>query len=400
MKQGSSITNMSNQKLIVGICLVGLGLAAVISLSTLVAAKSKQTGGTLATGSATRDFSTVGNRSLKQRAAVKGIIYGTESNYDGIRSDKKLATLIGKESMMLIPGWELKWHVGNQPLRPDFARFDFTRADWMAKFASSNRMMLRGHVLVWHESLPPWFAQKVNKQNAKQVLTEHIQKVAGRYAGKMHSWDVVNEAIAVYEGQPLGLRKTPWLELLGQDYIEIAFRAAAKADPKALLVYNDYGLEYDTPEDEAKRSAVLKLLKHLKSRGVPINALGIQSHLDAHETRFNAKKFRAFLKQVAALDLKIMITELDVNDQKLPANPAVRDRIVAGVYEDYLSAALSEKAVTTVVTWGITDRFTWLSNHTPRGDGAALRPLPLDASLKTKLAWNAIARAFDRAPKR
>jgi endo-1,4-beta-xylanase len=391
---------MSNQKLIAGISLFGLGLAALIGLNTLVAAKPQQTSGISATGSTQRDFKIVGKRSLKQRAAAKGIIYGTESTYDGIRSDKKLATLIGKESMMLVPGWELKWDVGAKPLRPDFTSFDFTRADWMVKFASSNRMMLRGHVLVWHESLPPWFAQKVTKQNAKQVLTEHIQKVASRYAGKMHSWDVVNEAIAVYEGQPLGLRKTPWLELLGQDYIEIAFRAAAKADPKALLVYNDYGLEYDTPEDEAKRTAVLKLLKHLKSRGVPINALGIQSHLDAHETRFNAKKFRAFLKQVAALDLKIMITELDVNDQKLPANPAVRDRIVAGVYEDYLSAALSETAVTTVVTWGITDRFTWLSNHRPRGDGGAVRPLPLDANLKPKLVWNAMARAFDRAPKR
>jgi endo-1,4-beta-xylanase len=391
---------MLNKKLIAGISLLGLGLATLVSLTTFALAKQKQTSGISAVGSATRDFRIVGKRSLKQRAAAKGIMYGIESTYGDINSDTKLATLIAKESMMLAPGLELKWHVGDNSLRPDLDRFDFTRADWMAKFASTHGMRLRGHTLVWHESLPPWFAEKVNKQNAKQVLTQHIQKVAGRYAGKMHSWDVVNEAIAVYEGQPLSLRKTPWSELLGPDYIEIAFRAAAKADPKALLVYNDYGLEYDTPEDEAKRTAVLKLLKHLKSKGVPIQALGIQSHLEGHETRFNAKKFRAFLKQVAALNLKIMITELDVNDQKLPANPAVRDRIVAAIYEDYLSAALSEKAVTTVVVWGITDRISWLSTKNPRADGAALRPLPLDANFKPKLVWNAIARAFDRAPKR
>ena len=370
----------------------------LVGINTVIA-KPKQTGGTSAV-SPTRDFSIIGKRSLKQRAAAKGIIYGIESTYDDINSDKKLATLIGKESMLLAPGLELKWHVGSNSLRPDLTSFDFTRADWMAKFASTNGMRLRGHTLVWHESLPPWFAQKVNKQNAQQVLTQHIQKVVGRYAGKIHSWDVVNEAVAVYEGRPFGLRKTPWWELLGPDYIEIAFRAAAKADPKALLVYNDYGLEYDTPEDEAKRTAVLKLLKQLKSKGVPIQALGIQAHLEGDETRFNAKKFRTFLKQVAALDLKIMITELDVNDQKLPANPAVRDRIVAGIYEDFLSAALSEKAVTTVVVWGITDRISWLSTKNPRADGAALRPLPLDTSLKPKLVWNAIARAFDRAPKR
>ena len=391
---------MSTKKLIAGISLFCLGLATVVSLNTLAIAKQKKTGDSLTISSAKRDFSIVGKRSLKQRAAAKGIIYGIESTYDDINSDQKLAALIAKESMLLAPGLELKWHVGDNSLRPDSTSFDFTRADWMANFASKNGMGLRGHTLVWHESLPPWFAVKVNKQNAKQILTQHIQKVAGRYAGKMHSWDVVNEAISVPDGQSLSLRKTPWWELLGSDYIEIAFRAAAKADPKALLVYNDYGLEYDTPEDEAKRVAVLKLLKHLKSRGVPIQALGIQSHLEADETRFNPKKFRAFLKQVAALGLKIMITELDVNDQKLPANPAVRDRIVAAVYEDYLSAALSEKALTTVVIWGITDRISWLATKNPRADGAALRPLPLDANLKPKLVWNAIARAFDHAPKR
>ena len=391
---------MSNKKLIAGMSLCCLSLATIISLTTLGMAKQKQTAGISAIGSTTRDFRIVGKRSLKQRAAAKGIIYGIESTYSDINSDPKLAALIAKESMLLAPGLELKWHVGDNSLRPDATSFDFTRADWMAKFASTNGMRLRGHTLVWHESLPPWFAVQVNKQNAKQMLTQHIQKVAGRYAGKMHSWDVVNEAIAIPDGQPLNLRKTPWLELLGPDYIEIAFRAAAKADPKAVLVYNDYGLEYDTPADEAKRVAVLKLLKQLKSRGVPIQALGIQSHLEAHETRFNPQKFRAFLKQVAALGLKIMITELDVSDQKLPENPAVRDRIVAGVYEDYLSAALSEKAVTTVVVWGITDRISWLSTQNPRADGAAIRPLPLDANLNRKLVWNAIARAFDRAPKR
>ena len=391
---------MLSKKLIAGMSLFCLSLATIISLTTLVMAKPQQTGGASAISSTKRDFSIVGKRSLKQRAAAKGIIYGIESTYGDIKSDPKLAALIAKESMLLAPGLELKWHVGENSLRPNSTSFDFTRADWMAKFASTNGMRLRGHTLVWHESLPPWFAAQVNKQNAKQMLTQHIQKVAGRYAGKMHSWDVVNEAISIPDGQPLSLRKTPWLELLGSDYIEIAFRAAAKADPKAILVYNDYGLEYDTPADEAKRVAVLKLLKQLKSRGVPIQALGIQSHLDAHATNFNPQKFRAFLKQVAALGLKIMITELDVSDQKLPANPAVRDRIVAGIYEDYLSAALSEKAVTTVVIWGITDRISWLSTQNPRADGAAIRPLPLDANLNRKLVWNGIARAFDRAPKR
>jgi endo-1,4-beta-xylanase len=216
----------------------------------------------------------------------------------------------------------------------------------------------------------------------------------------MHSWDVVNEAIAVEDGRPDGLRKTPWLDLLGPNYIDLAFRLAAQADPQALLVYNDYGLEYDTPQDEAKRAAVLKLLERLKSQGTPIHAFGMQSHLSGHETKFNPQKLRKFLGDVASLGLKIMITELDAIDEKLPLNIAVRDRIIAGAYEDYLSAALDEKAVIAVITWGLSDRYTWLSEFKPRKDRAAVRPLPFDRNFNRKLAWNAIARAFDRAPKR
>ncbi len=390
-----------------------LGLGTLAGIGALV--KGKTTGWsdrTQVLGTQKRDFRVVGELSLKQRAAAKGLIYGIAITYPNISSDQKLAALIAQEGGILVPEWELKWYVGSKPLRPDPVNFDFTRADWMAKFARTHEMLLRGHALVWHESLPPWFKKTVNSQNAKQFLTQHIQKVVGRYAGQMHSWDVVNEAIDIYDKQPNGLRKTPWLELLGADYIDLAFRVAAAADPNALLLYNDYGLEYDTPRHEAKRNAVLKLLERLKSRGVPIHALGIQSHLNGNEKRFNPQKFQNFLRNVAPqkfqnflrnvadLGLKILITELDVTDKDLPLDPLVRDRMVAAAYEDYLTAVLEEPAVIAVITWGLSDRYTWLSQFKPRADKAAVRTLPLDANLKPKLAWNAIARAFDRAPKR
>jgi endo-1,4-beta-xylanase len=334
--------------------------------------------------------------SLKKRAAAIKLIYGSSSGYHTLASDAKFAASFVQECQILVGESELKWTT----LRPTPERFDFTQSDWLIRFARTHKMLVRGHTLVWHESLPSWLIAKLNHQNAKQFLVEHIQRVVGHNAGKIHSWDVVNEAIDVPDQQPFGLRKTPWLEFLGPDYIELAFRTAAKVDPQALLVYNDYGFEYDTPKDEAKRNAVLKLIKHLKSRGVPIHALGIQSHLDGSETHFNAKKFRDFLRNVAKLGLKILITELDVEDKNLPSNPVARDRIVAKVYEDYLSVVLSEKAVTSVITWGISDRHTWLADYKPRSDGAKVRTLPLDANLKPKLAWDAIGRAFDRAPKR
>jgi endo-1,4-beta-xylanase len=212
---------------------------------------------------------------------------------------------------------------------------------------------------------------------------------------------VVNEAFKLADGRSDGLRNTPWLQFLGPDYVEIAFRTAAEADPKALLVYNDYGFDYDTREDEAKQTTVLKFLERLLSRKVPIQALGIQAHLRGKDRdKFNSRKLRAFLHDVASMGLKILITEMDVTDQKLPKDINERDRIVAGMYEDYLSVVLDEPAVIAVLTWGLSDRYTWLSQYAPRSDKAPVRPLPFDAQMQRKLAWNAIARAFDKAPKR
>jgi endo-1,4-beta-xylanase len=342
-----------------------------------------------------RGFKVAGKRSLKERAASKGLIYGADGGSLDLQSIPELQRALVKECAMLVPGF-LKWNM----LRPTPDSFNFTRGDWYVKFAKKNQMLLRGHTLVWHESLPGWFKETVNHQNAQQFLQQHIQKVVGHYAGKMHSWDVVNEAINVPDGLANHGRKSPWLDLLGPGYIDLAFRLAAQVDPKALLVYNDFGLEYDTPKDEAKRTAVLKLLERLKSQGTPIHAFGMQSHLLGDETRFHPQKLRNFFSNVASLGLKIMITELDVIDRKLPRNIAVRDRIVAAAYEDYLSVVLDEPAVTTIINWGLSDHYTWLSEFHPRADRAPVRPLPLDSQMQRKLAWNAMARAFDKAPKR
>jgi endo-1,4-beta-xylanase len=145
---------------------------------------------------------------------------------------------------------------------------------------------------------------------------------------------------------------------------------------------------------------VLRLLERLRSQGTPIYALGLQSHLCGDCQSFNPTKFREFLKNVASLGLKIMITEMDVMDNNLPANINQRDRMIAEAYADYLSIALAQKAVISVTTWGLSDRYTWLAGFKPRADKADVRPLPFDRNFKPKLAWNAIANAFDRAPSR
>ena len=341
-----------------------------------------------------------GDESLKERAAKKKLLFGAAIRYDQLSSDAEYAQSVIKECSILLPEWGLKWHVNPNALRPTPESFDFTAADWMLNFAKTHGMEYRGHTLVWYMSLPPWFEDTVNNQNAKTFLEKHIKTVVGRYRGQIHSWDVVNEAIKTEDGHPDGLRKTPWLEFLGEDYIDLAFRLAHEADPKAMLVYNDYGLDYDIAADEAKRNAVIQLLKRLKSKGTPIHALGIQAHLDGSETNFNPDKIKDFLAQVADMGLKILITELDVTDKDLPRNVQVRDRIIAKAYSDYLKVALEQPAVIAILTWGLSDKYTWLNEFQPRNDGAPVRPLPLDVDGKRKFAWNAIARAFDAAPSR
>jgi endo-1,4-beta-xylanase len=341
--------------------------------------------------SAKRTFRIAGTTPLKQRAQAKGIIYGAfpQVGSEDFRSDPKWKALFVRECGMIVAGsyWD--------QIRPSATTFDFGETDKMVKFASDHKMLVRGHPLAWYNAAAPWMKETINRQNARQILTSHIKTVVGRYAGKMHSWDVVNEAIELKNGQS-ALRKDLWSDSIGPDYIELSFRTAAQADPKALLVYNETDLEYS----ETHQVAVLKLLEKLKSKGTPLHALGIQSHLEGSRDDFNPQKFRKFIKNVSDLGLKVMITELDVIDRGLPLDIKQRDRIIAGIYEDYLTTALSEKAVIAVINWGLSDRYTWINKYVPRPDKSPSRPLPFDRDMKPKLAWNGISRAIDRSPKR
>ena len=213
----------------------------------------------------------------------------------------------------------------------------------------------------------------------------------------MHSWDVVNEAIDLKSGRPDALRRTLWLDALGERYIDRAFHLAHRADPGARLAYNDFGLDHADNESRRKRAAVLALLRALQSREVPIHALGVQAHLTAGAP-FEASGLQDFFGAVAALGLDIYITELDVTDTKLPDEG--RDVAVAALVASYLEAALREPAVKAVLTWRLSDRYTWLNSaHAgswrKRADGKPIRGLPLDAELRRKPMWHAIADAFE-----
>ena len=275
--------------------------------------------------------------------------------------------------------------------------------------------------MIWNEFNSPWLIEKFKASDTTsseidKIFVNHITTIAKRHVGKVSSWDVVNEAIRVEDGRSDNLKDTTksgvrgekypaWLNFLGPEYIERAFKIAAEADPNAILTYNDNGLTYSNPfgssYEEQRRAAILRLLERLKAKGTPVHALGIQSHLQGHRNKeFDPKKFRKFLSDVASMGLKIIISELDVRDEKLPKNIAKRDRAVADAYYQYLSVVLDEPAVTTIINWGLTDRHTWISSFAPRKDGAPVRPLLLDREYQRKPAWMAVAKALREAPSR
>src|SRR5579862_1597818 len=288
----------------------------------------------------------------------------------------------------------MKW----KALRPAPDRFDFSGADAILAFASAHAQKVRGHNLCWHEAIPDWFAGTATKENARQILTEHIKTVAGRYAGKLHSWDVVNEAIDSKSDRPDGFRKSPWFELIGPEYIDIAFRTAREADPKALLTYNDYGFESDTPEQTKKRAQVLDLVRGMKKRGVPIDAVGVQSHLTAGDP-MPGEGLRNLVRELRQMGLQVFVTELDVNEKKLEGPETDRDAAVARVYKDYVTMMVAEQNVTAVLTWGITDRYTWLNGtKAVRPDGKPQRCLPFDADYQPAPAFFALRAALDSRP--
>jgi endo-1,4-beta-xylanase len=341
-----------------------------------------------------------GAGSLKAHAAARGLLTGCAVNANLFREDKNFRNLMAEQYSIVVPENCLKWNI----LRPTAEIYNFTDADSLVAFAQAHGIKVRGHNFVWHEAIPAWFAGTVTKDTAEKFLVEHIRTVGGRYKGKIHSWDVVNEAIWIPDGRPDGLRaKSPWFELLGPGYLDLAFRTAREVDPKALLTYNDYGIEYDNEENEKKRAAVLGLLRRMKADKVPLDALGIQAHIKADSKDGFSKGLRELLDGANALGLQVYVTELDVNDDAVTTDDiAERDAIVAGVYRNFLTNALKGPEVKSVLTWGATDKNSWLNARKIRKvhPERLQRPLPFDASYAPTPAFFALRESFDKAKKR
>ena len=358
-------------------------------------------GAVAATGVSRGAFAQGGGMSLREAGATRGLLVGCAVAVWRLKTDPAYADLVKAQAGIVVAENEFKF----ASLRPSPTEFNFKAADVLAEFAAANGMKLRGHNFVWHRQIPAWFDGYVTKANAEQVLVEHIEKVGGRYAGKIHSWDVVNEAVQVSDGLPGGMRNSPWQKVLGGEdfgkggntvpkYIEVAFRTARRVDPKALLCYNDYGIEAEDEGSAKKRAAVMGLLKGMQAKGIPLDALGVQSHIAAGGSAVYGAGLKAMIAEARKMGLKVLVTEMDVNDRALGPDIATRDKAVAETYGSYLKTVVNDPAVIAVLTWGITDKYTWLNGEDSRKDGVPERPLPFDAELRAKPAVPAMVKAF------
>ena len=339
---------------------------------------------------------------LRRLAAEKGLLYGTTISAAQISHDPDFVALVLKQVSAVVPENDMKWLEMNRGAPGDD---DYGPPDTVAGFAVEGGLALRGHNLLWYYRTPHWFFT-LTKQEAQRAIVARIRSMAGRYRGIIHSWDVVNEPIELKDGRPDGLRTAVFLKALGPEYLDLAYRTTRETDPKARLVVNDYDIELDSPEHEVRRAMLLNLLRRMQHSGTPVDAVGIQAHLTAvGGPPFSPTVLRRFLAEIAALGLTIQITELDVTDESAPADIPARDQLIADTYRRFLDAALDEPAVKMVVTWGLSDRHSWIvrreTNETKwRKDKLPSRPLPFDANLQLKPAYTAIAEAFAHAPSR
>ncbi|KAF8609333.1 family 10 glycosyl hydrolase [Ceratobasidium sp. AG-I] len=268
----------------------------------------------------------------------------------------------------------LKWEV----IEPQPGVFNFTLGDKLFSLARQNKKKMRGHTLVWHSQLAPWVtANNYTAPQLKAVLKRHVQTVARHYAGQIYSWDVVNEVF----NEDGTYRESIWYNTFGEDFIEWAFRWAQEADPVSLKYINDYNFESISP----KTDAVVKLVKKLKAKGVPVHGIGAQAHLVVGTV---PTTFKQNLQRFANLGVDVALTELDIR-LKLPVTAAKLQQQAVD-YTTSVNACLGVKRCVGITLWQFTDALSWIPGVFPT-EGYAL---PWDATLKTKPAYDAIRKAL------
>jgi endo-1,4-beta-xylanase len=317
-----------------------------------------------------------------------------QRQFDGV--DKAAVDIITAQFNQISPENALKF----QSTQPAADRFTFDAADRYVEFGLSRKMQVVGHNLVWHMQTPAWVftaadGGRADRDTLLARMREHILTVVGRYKGRIHGWDVVNEAI----DEDGSMRKSPWQAGIGDDYVARAFEFAHEADPGAELYYNDYNLE-----KPAKRAGVLKLVKDLQARGLRIDGIGDQAHWRLETPAIG--EIEEALADLRGTGLKVMYSELDIN--LLPpaardADPALANPYANGLPDDVQQALAKRYAdifgvvvrhrdsVSRVTFWGLSDADSWLNR------GRMNYPLLWDRQRLPKPAFQAVVEVLRAA---
>jgi endo-1,4-beta-xylanase len=257
-------------------------------------------------------------------------------------------------------------------------------------FAQQNGMKVKGHTLVWYSQLPGWVMSLNDPNSVRDVMTNHITQVMTHFKGKIHAWDVVNEA---WNDDGMSLRNNVFHQQLGEGYIDEAFQIARGVDPAAKLYYNDYGIEGMS----AKANSTYEMVRGLKERSVPIDGVGLQMHTRNGNGAPRVDEFRDNLTRLAALGLEVVIAEMDVvtcgTDPVETRLETQRNR-----YHDLVEVCLQEPACKAITIWGISDRHSWLNNAgsgtTGCQNGDIPRGLLLDDNYQKKPAYSGVVDAL------
>ena len=334
-------------------------------------------------------------------AASHGRAFGTAVQSQRFKEDPAYGPMVDLECALLMPDYETKMAF----MQPKQDVFDFTAVDRLLAWARAHGKPVRGHGLIWHQDLPDWAVAVLAKgpDPARDLMSNYIGRVLAHTQGEIREWDVVNEVVADPPGSdhpqttPGDLRNTPFLQALGPDYIPMALRMAKERAPTVRVVLNEYGLEEAAPHHYEKRRRTLNLVRSLKKQGVPLDAVGLQGHLQMVQP-FSGPPFTEFCNLLRAEGVDLVVTEMDIREHwRIPDGIVARDRVVADRVRAFMDAALAG-GVKTFVTWGLEDKYSWLASevHVKRQDGLEHRGLPLDDDGRRKLYWLAMADAFKR----
>lgn len=318
---------------------------------------------------------------LKQAAACNNKLIGAAIG-QGSLSNSGYASAAG-EFNYFTPENEMKW----QTIEGSQGSFNYGPGDAIVNFANQRGGKIKGHTLVWHSQLASW----VNSvSDVKSAMINHITNVMTHYKGKLHAWDVVNEAVDVDDKRTgMGnarLRDSVFKTKIGTDYIDIAFQTARKVDSSAKLFYNDFSTEGMND----KSDYVYKMVKSMKERGIPIDGVGIQTHIGTPNDSPTAAEVKENINRIAALGLEIQISELDIN-----GCDGITDAAMATLYHDLVAACVQQPLCTAITVWGINDGGSWLNSFSEAGcNGKSARALLFTDSYQKKGTYTAVLNAL------